>query len=49
LAGDLGRRQAGGYLRVVLGTGQDVPIVDVEERDSSALVSAGDVEGDPFG
>src|SRR6266851_6136016 len=45
LAGDLGRRQAGEDLRVVLGAGQDVVIGDVEERDSPGLVGAVDVRG----
>ena len=45
LAGDLGRRQAGQDLRVVLRAGQDVPVGDVEERDRPGLVGAVDVGG----
>jgi hypothetical protein len=45
LGGDLGRRQAGQNLRVVLRARQDVPIGDVEERDRPGLVGAVDVGG----
>ena len=43
--GNLGRRHAGKYLRVVLRARQDVPVGDVEERDRPGLVGAVDVGG----